>query len=443
MIILNKKNGMFRQILKWFAMLLTLNQAALIVCLYVLVVKPAATSFSIVSVALLESSILNSQKSVISSPFNIISEKWISNDSIIVIRGYPENKGPLPAFPGLKIIEQTVRANWGGDIELSFSKNPEWILWFEHKKAPQISVGIPMNQRLLAFIFLLSSIVLIFVISGIAAWFIAKKLARPLANLSIMAKRLGRGEDKRTILYEKGTPSELIELGNALTEMRHELNEMLKERQKFLLGITHDLRTPLCRMRVALELQSLTKDTKPDDLLEDIEEIRLILEQFIELSQLDMEQSEYSVFGDINTELLLISRKYERAGEKTILELGKPPEILIKPVALRRLFYNLIDNALRYGNGTVVIKTCVTDTDHVQVTISNPTFSTRNDSALVAALCWACNGQESGLGLAIVRRLVEVHDATIDIYNDLMSIRHVVITFKTQSSLNGAATLDG
>lgn len=77
--------------------------------------------------------------------------------------------------------------------------------------------------------------------------------------------------------------------------------------------------------------------------------MRAILDQFIELSRLDMEQSEPTQTGDLNAVVREIAHKYQRAGETLQFEPGQLPSLRFKPMALKRLLYNLIDNALRHG----------------------------------------------------------------------------------------------
>lgn len=205
---------------------------------------------------------------------------------------------------------------------------------------------------------------------------------------------------------------------------------MLSERERFLAGITHDLRTPLSRMRVALELGESRDSELNEGLRDDIEEMRAILDQFIELSKLDTEQSEPTQTGDLNDLLSKIAMKYRRAGEVLILDLGTIPPLSFKPLALTRLFYNLIDNALRYGEGGVAVQTRLTETGQVCVSVTNLQSQSVRDSALVAALRSAVNGQQSGLGLAIVRRLADVHDAEVRVLLAPMGERTVEILFE-------------
>ena len=267
-------------------------------------------------------------------------------------------------------------------------------------------------------------------LSGAAAWVIAAHLTRPLAHLSAMARRVGRGENVGDIAVDAGSPTEITGLAASLNQMRQEIDQMLQERERFLAGITHDLRTPLSRMRVALELDEARESALNDGLRDDIEEMRAILDQFIELSRLDMEQSEPTQSADLNALVMSIAEKYRRAGETLVFHPAELPTVRFKPLALKRLLYNLIDNALRYGQGDVAIETTLSDTGQVCLSVTNLQTESVRDSALVVALRWAGNHQQSGMGLAIVRRLAEVHEAEVRIMTAPNGSRLVQILFE-------------
>lgn len=156
-----------------------------------------------------------------------------------------------------------VHSGWGHKVSVGYSATPERMLWLQYRDGDPFSVGIPMDQRMMALAFLVAAVLLIFALSSAASWAVAVRLTRPLNELSNTALRLGRGEDVGEITAAPAAPAEVTKLAGALNQMRGEINQMLEERERFLTGITHDLRTPLSRMRVALELDD-TKDRRAD-----------------------------------------------------------------------------------------------------------------------------------------------------------------------------------
>lgn len=428
MTLFNRRGGILRQFWFSFAVVLVLNQIAILGGTYVFLFKPAVASFSTLTMALVDAG-YRQQYAQPAQGLGVMSDEWISSNHIMIVSGEVPGLQPLPLYPGLRMIGREVESQLGGQVRVGFKTEPEQILWVQYQAARPFAVGVPMAERLQGFKLLLVAVFLTLLLSGAAAWWIAAYLTRPLGNLSEMARRLGRGENVGEIAVSSDSPREMAKLATALNQMREEIDQMLRERERFMAGITHDLRTPLSRMRVALELGEAKASALNEGLRDDIEEMRVILDQFIELSRLDMEKSEPTQIGNLNAVVLTIAEKYQRAGELLVLHPGFLPELRFKPVALKRLLYNLIDNALRHGQGDVVVETEVTDAGQICLSVSNLQSGSMRDTALVAALRWAVNGQQSGLGLAIVRRLAEVHGAEMRVSIEPDGVRRVQVLF--------------
>jgi two-component system osmolarity sensor histidine kinase EnvZ len=426
--LLGWRGGVLGQFWSSFAIVLVVNQLAVLGGMYLFLFKPATASFSTLATALVDAG-YRMQQGGAQPGLGVITPYWISNDHIIVVSGEVADLRPLPPYPGLRLIARGIEEQMGAQVRVGFKNEPEQTLWIQHRGARPFAVGVPMAERLQGFKLLLVAVFVTLLLSGAAAWVVAAHLTRPLAHLSDMARRVGQGESVGEITVDEGSPTEVLRLAAALNQMRDEIEQMLRERERFLAGITHDLRTPLSRMRVALELGEARESELNEGLRDDIEEMRAILDQFIELSRLDMEQSEQTQTGDLNAVVLDIAHKYQRAGETLRFEPGQVPDLRFKPMALKRLLYNLIDNALRHGFGDVVITTQVTDQDQVCLTVMNLQAASQRDSALVAALRWAVNEKQSGLGLAIVRRLAEVHEAEVSIETQPDGSRQVAVIF--------------
>ena len=418
------RGTVLRQFWSSFAIVLVLNQFVVLGSMYLFLFKPAVASFSALAAALVDAGYR--QQYAPSEPgLGVLSERWISDEHILIVPGVVGNLPQLPPYPGLRLIGKNVEQRFGGRVRLGFAVEPEQTLWLQYDGARPFAVGIPMAERLQGLRLLLVAVVMTLLLSSLAA----EHLTRPLAHLSSMARRLGQGDNVGAITVSDESPTEIAQLATALDQMRCEINQMLHERERFLTGIAHDLRTPLSRMRVALELQDMRESELNEGLLDDIEEMRAILDQFIELSRLDMEQSEPTQRGDLNAVVKTVAEKYRRSGETLVFHAETIPVLRFKPLALKRLLYNLIDNALRYGQGDVVIETRLTAAGQVSLLIKNMQSESTRESALVAALRWVSHDQQSGLGMAIVRRLAEVHEAELQIVSESDGERQVQIMF--------------
>ena len=432
--------GLFRQIWFWFLLLITFNQAAILISYYLLIMQPTASSLTTVFMGLADA-VERQRSPVDTKSFGVLKDRWVSKEHIVVIDGFPTDLGPRYPFPGLWAIEKGIKAGWGERVKFGYSSKPDRIFWLIFPNEPKpFSIGMPFSDRLQTQVLMLLVVSLIFLLTIIAAWVVSVRLGRPLKDLSSAARKLGRGEKVRIVNSTSPLPPEIAGLADALDQMQDEIEKMNAKRERFLAGIAHDLRTPLSRMRVAVELPEIGGTQLATGMQEDLEEMRIILDQFLELSRLDAEKSEPFALGDVADLLRDICAKYERAKAPIQLLLGSMPSISYKPVALTRLLYNLIDNALRHGKGIVLLESGC-DERGVWVSVSSQGGAEVSDSALIQALHWVRGAQQSGLGNAIIRRLSEVHLAKLSIDVDYNGQRKVTIRFDEPISTDYSTVL--
>ena len=426
-----KPFGIFRQIWFWFLLLITFNQAAILISYYTFILHPTASSLTTVFMGLADA--VEKQRTPLNPEgFGVLKDRWISENHLMIISGAPPNLVSRPLYPALGVIESKLRSDWGDRVQLGYSAIPDQILWLQFlKEAQPFSIGIPLSTRLQTQMVMLLVISLIFLLTIIAAWVISARFSRPLLELSTAARKMGQGENIDVMRSTAQASPEVLGLATALKQMQDEIHLLQSERERFLAGIAHDLRTPLSRIRVAIEFPEIRKTALASGLQEDIDEMRLILDQFLELSKLDAEKSEPFIEGDIGVLIRDVGAKYSRAQAPITLDLQKTISVRYKPIALTRLFYNVIDNALRYGKGVIVVKSG-SDLDGVWVSITSKGNNFSTDSALFHALKWVGGSHQSGLGTAIIRRLSDVHFAKLTIHMEDEGARKVVLRFKRE-----------
>lgn len=427
--IYSRSKTLFRQIWFWFFLLITFNQIAILVAYYFFIMQPTVTSLTTVLMGLADA--VERQRSPSDARgLNVLSDRWISKDNIIVVTGLPKDLGPRPPYPGFKIIENKIHAGWGERVRVGYTSNPDRVLWlmFINEEKP-FSVGIPFSDRLQTMVAMLLVITLIFLLTIFTAWFISSRLNRPLRELSLAARKLGKGDDVDEIKFNRFAPPDVITLAESFKNMKKEINQMQAERERFLAGIAHDLRTPLSRMRVAVEFPEIANSSFADGLQEDIDEMRIILDQFLELSRLDSEKSEPFVVQDIAQLVTEVVNKYLRANAPITVLIQSTAMVKFKPMALTRLLYNLIDNALRHGFGGAKVEVG-SDAEHVWISVANNASTHAEESALVSALRWVGGGQQSGLGSAIIRRISDVHSAQLIVNSANSKVFEVSVQFK-------------
>ncbi|MFV0300921.1 MAG: ATP-binding protein [Paracoccus sp. (in: a-proteobacteria)] len=186
--------------------------------------------------------------------------------------------------------------------------------------------------------------------SGIATIFLRIQL-RPIRRLAHAAEEYGKG---RIVPYRPAGAIEVRSAGTAFLDMRNRLERGNEQRKLMLSGISHDLRTPLTRLRLGLSI--LSPDLPPeqseiDAMAADIDEMSRMVEVFLDYSRDEAQQG-----PAVETEALPFLRGLvadaQRAGQRVELARVEGPEdgrATFRPDMLRRAIENLIGNAVRYG----------------------------------------------------------------------------------------------
>ncbi|MCG8536746.1 MAG: HAMP domain-containing protein, partial [Pseudomonadales bacterium] len=195
----------------------------------------------------------------------------VTSDPFIVP---PENEG---LFGELFVDPMRDRMGHGAEVRLGLEPAPS--LWVSTPELGSLWVRFPMENvgRYEAIAFL-TWVIGTPAIAFIIASFFVRQLNRPLKNLEQAAKKVGKGEPVSGLLRE--TASREVEAVNrAFMQMSDDLQKVNRERALLLAGISHDLRTPLTRMRLSAEL--IGDSEFADGMVRDIEDMNAILDQFI------------------------------------------------------------------------------------------------------------------------------------------------------------------
>ncbi|MFZ6672305.1 ATP-binding protein [Undibacterium sp. Xuan67W] len=262
----------------------------------------------------------------------------------------------------------------------------------------------------------------------IGAAIISKLINDPLARISNAARMLAKGKIPQP-LPEKG-PKEIKETNNSFNRMVEDLERIESDRAIILAGISHDLRTPLARMQLEVEMASLSDDSR-QGMQSDLGQMDDIIGQFLDYAK----PLATVTFDTINLSELL-GRVVEESSRLHDVQIRSAitADIHISgnAVELKRVFHNLIENARRYGKtpGTDIVKIdlqCTYKNKEKKqglyinlrdygVGVENEDISrlmrpfTRADTSRSQA-----NG--SGLGLAIVEKIIKRHGGRLRISN--------------------------
>ncbi len=340
----------------------------------------------------------------------------------------------LPHYPALLAAAKTIDQLWQEKVSISYQADPIPMIWVQKNQPPLFALGVPFVGSQFMQRFSLAILFILFFAVIFMAWWVAKRISKPLLKLAEDAVQMGKGQKINHITPDPHSCTEIIALTDSLNKMRADINRMIKEREDFLAEISHDLRTPLSRLRMGVEMLKPDSSKFIEGLKEDIDEINIILKQAIDLECSDIDANESWVQGDINQLLSDVQKKYQRAGVSLKLDLADMPRFRFKTLALTRLLYNLIDNGMQHnGEGQVqVILSSRMDCDIPAIIVVNTGIDggAKAVSGSAPSLTARKISSSNGLGLLIVQRIAEMHGATVKSSETACKCgREVVISF--------------
>lgn len=224
-------------------------------------------------------------------------------------------------------------------VHLSLKTQPEVL----HLSFPRHRVTAENRHQLLVLIFFTSVFV-----TFVAYLFLRNQL-RPIRKLAQAAEAFGRGHHRE---YHPGGSSEVRSAGETFLNMRARIEQHREQRTMMLSGVSHDLRTPLTRLRLALAMSDSSDDIH--DMLADLDEMERLIDSFLDFAGSEVtEQAEPTNLTDMVQEIV---QKASRSGaDVTIGHLpDDAPVLTIRKFAIERALENLVGNALRYGNRAIV-----------------------------------------------------------------------------------------
>jgi len=261
--------------------------------------------------------------------------------------------------------------------------------------------------------------------SAIIILILVRQMNRPLRRLQNAANEYSKSGTAPYLDTNHG-PLEIRQVNQAFNRMVYTLDQTERERRIMLAGISHDLRTPLTRIRLTAEM--LPDEFFREGLVYDVDDMDAILNQFISY----MRDGSDEELKATNINMLLQELIVQFKPLDIRFEMQDVPIIPARSLSLKRLIANLINNAKRYGAEPIELSAKV-ENEHILITVADNGEGIPEDQIEELMQPFVRGNaartiQGSGLGLAIVKRIVDIHQGEIQIHNREQSGLEVIIS---------------
>ena len=301
-----------------------------------------------------------------------------------------------------------------------------WVQDFPEEK--KVKVIIPLGSSIIEFliprrnvyatnshIFLVWMVISSILILSIAILFLRQQI-KPIEKLAKAAESFGMG--KKIENFKPSGASEVRKAADAYIKMQERIEKFIEQRTLMLAGVSHDLRTPLTRIKLQLEM--LSKNRENEELLKDVDEMQYMLETYLDFSQ--TVSSEESSLVNINK---LIEEVIETSKDENNFIIFKPlkkNEInhKCKYIALKRCIINIINNAKAYGD-KIIIKLSESDYEiNINIEDNGPGISEKDYQKALKPFQRLDSSRNqniagSGLGLSISQDIIKTLDGNLNL----------------------------
>jgi protein-histidine pros-kinase len=259
----------------------------------------------------------------------------------------------------------------------------------------------------------------------VAAWIAALWLSRPIKHLALAAQEIGRnvgfGPQRAEPLVEEG-PAECREAARVFNDMQSQIRRHLDERHRFVAAVSHDLRTPLTRLR--LRAEGLAEPAQRARFCQDIQEMDRMISATLDYLR---GAAAAEAFEPLDVQALVDSLAEDQQAMGHDVQViaqasGPVGPITARPSALRRCIGNLVDNAVRYG-GAAEIRLGTVD-NQLRITVRDPGPGiAEHQLEQVLEPFYRVEGSRNrqhggvGLGLSIARDIAVQHQGSLALAN--------------------------
>ena len=313
-------------------------------------------------------------------------------------------------------LDKTLRRALNESLDVPF--------WFDTTRYPNhIDVRVQVEDGYLRFIaarervFAPSGFMFIFwlttatLILSLVSYFFIKNQTKPIRELADAADAFGKGIPLDG--YKPSGASEVRRAGQSFLKMRQRIQRHIEQRTMMLAGVSHDLRTPLTRLKLQLAMQEDNEETRAAK--GDVEDMQIMLDGYLDFAR-GLENTEVETVNLLNYLKNIVKNKNDvRLKEDSIVD---DFNVQIRPVALRRALMNLISNSIKYADGCDISVTQLSDRFQIHIDDSGPGIALEDRKSAFKAFnrldeARTQNIEGVGLGLSIAKDIAQIHGGSL------------------------------
>ncbi|MGI4975322.1 MAG: ATP-binding protein [Janthinobacterium lividum] len=294
-------------------------------------------------------------------------------------------------------------------FHMDWTSDPQSVLLQIQVAQGVLDVEVPRKRLYtsMIYVFVLWMVGTAVLLYAIAALFMRNQV-RAIRRLAKAAEAFGMGRDQGPIRPEGAV--EVRRAATAFNRMQERIRRFLAQRTEMLAGVSHDLRTPLTRLRLALAMQPAIAPEDAAEMTADLEEMERMIEGYLAFAR--GETTEQARLVDLSQLLDEVCAGARRAGARVSLDTPAGLSLALRPVAVRRAVTNLVDNARRHGRHVALA--ALPHERGVLVTVDDDgpgVPAGLREDVFRAFQSGAAGG--TGLGLTIARDIVRAHGGDI------------------------------
>jgi two-component system osmolarity sensor histidine kinase EnvZ len=321
------------------------------------------------------------------------------------------------------VFIDTLREHLPASMPVQWQTGGEQRLWIRAHLGHEpywIALPVPEAAHNDGMLFTIALSIGLGALAIVTAYLIQRHINRPLRDLADAACGLSTGAAPQVLRVDG--PTEIAQVSVAFNQMIHALQEADATRSLMLAGISHDIRTPLTKLRLAVAMTTPSDEHDALAVSTDhyLDQIDAILQQFMDYA--GSGTREVAEVGDLNALVSNLAADFAGLGHVFELMLGDLKPFAFRPISVMRVLMNLMQNAVLYGRVGLSVRTWADDVIHtayVEVADRGKGVNAGDLDALKAPFkrgrSTGAHPGGTGLGLAIVERIAKLHGGELQL----------------------------